>query len=190
VHIARPTGRGAVDPLNILVPIDYSPHSYATIDWVLRQNFKQPFQIKLLTVLPPFSAEYAHEKNPEKASLMLARIQEIKVNANARLDQFVEKIEQQLGKNVVHGELAEGTPQDMILQAAKNWPAHLIVMGSHGLTGLKRFLLGSVSKAVASHAQCSVEVVRTLKEEKPPEPPPVEVARRDEEPRTPHVVPH
>ncbi|MGH9835129.1 MAG: universal stress protein [Blastocatellia bacterium] len=37
---------------------------------------------------------------------------------------------------------------------------NLIVLGSHGRRGLKRFLLGSVSNAVASHADCSVEIVR------------------------------
>jgi nucleotide-binding universal stress UspA family protein len=38
--------------------------------------------------------------------------------------------------------------------------ADLIVVGSHGYRGFKRFLLGSVSQAVASHAKCSVEIVR------------------------------
>jgi nucleotide-binding universal stress UspA family protein len=36
----------------------------------------------------------------------------------------------------------------------------LIILGSHGYSGLQRFLLGSVSHAVAAHAHCSVEIVR------------------------------
>jgi nucleotide-binding universal stress UspA family protein len=52
------------------------------------------------------------------------------------------------------------TPKELILEEAHKWGADLIVVGSHGRHGLSRFLLGSVSEAVASHASCSVEIVR------------------------------
>jgi nucleotide-binding universal stress UspA family protein len=48
----------------------------------------------------------------------------------------------------------------MILDEAERWGADLIVVGSHGYRAWERFLLGSVSQAVVSHAKCSVEVVR------------------------------
>lgn len=51
-------------------------------------------------------------------------------------------------------------PKEIILQNAEEWGADLIVCGSHGRRGLSRFLLGSVSEAVASHAKCSVEIIR------------------------------
>jgi nucleotide-binding universal stress UspA family protein len=47
-----------------------------------------------------------------------------------------------------------------IVEEAKQWGADLILMGSHGRTGLKRVLLGSVAEYVVAHAPCSVEVVR------------------------------
>jgi len=47
-----------------------------------------------------------------------------------------------------------------IVKAAKDWPADLIVIGSHGRSGLKRALLGSVAEAVMRHAPCPVLVVR------------------------------
>lgn len=47
-----------------------------------------------------------------------------------------------------------------IIDVAQEWNADLIVVGSHGRTGLDRFLMGSVSDAVMRHAHCSVEVVR------------------------------
>jgi nucleotide-binding universal stress UspA family protein len=53
-----------------------------------------------------------------------------------------------------------GEPRSVILDTAKEWGANLIVVGSHGRRGLDRFLLGSVSEAVAIHAPCSVRVVR------------------------------
>lgn len=55
-----------------------------------------------------------------------------------------------------------GTPKEVILQNAEEWGADLIVCGSHGWRGLKRFFLGSVSSAVATHAKCSVEIIRRL----------------------------
>jgi nucleotide-binding universal stress UspA family protein len=52
------------------------------------------------------------------------------------------------------------SPKEIILQEAAEWPADLVVLGSHGSGGFTRFLLGSTSEAVATHATCSVEVVR------------------------------
>jgi nucleotide-binding universal stress UspA family protein len=47
-----------------------------------------------------------------------------------------------------------------IAKAAKEWPADLIVIGSHGRSGVKRALLGSVAEGVMRHAPCPVLVVR------------------------------
>jgi len=52
------------------------------------------------------------------------------------------------------------TPRAIILEEANRWGADLIVLGSHGHSGVERFLLGSVSEGVALHATCSVEIIR------------------------------
>ena len=54
----------------------------------------------------------------------------------------------------------EGQPAEVIIDVAKQVQADLIVVGSRGLTGIKRFLLGSVSSKVSEHASCSVMIVR------------------------------
>lgn len=54
-----------------------------------------------------------------------------------------------------------GDIPERIIDSAEEWGADLIVVGSHGRTGIPRFLLGSVAEFVARHAKCSVEIVRT-----------------------------
>ncbi len=54
----------------------------------------------------------------------------------------------------------KGDPKMVILDCANEWKADLIVVGSHGRKGVTRFVLGSVSEAVARHAHCSVEIAR------------------------------
>ncbi len=59
--------------------------------------------------------------------------------------------------------VAEALPGDaasVLLDAAHDHNAGLLVVGSHGSTGLERFLLGSVSEKILRHADCSVLVVR------------------------------
>lgn len=57
--------------------------------------------------------------------------------------------------------VAVGKPASEIVKTAREWPADVIVIGSHGRHGLERALLGSVADGVMHHAPCSVLVVRT-----------------------------
>jgi nucleotide-binding universal stress UspA family protein len=70
-----------------------------------------------------------------------------------------EKVLASAGLNT-SGAVLAGNPKNVILEEAKKWDADLIVVGSHGRRGFKRFMLGSVSEAVAMNAHCSVVVVR------------------------------
>jgi nucleotide-binding universal stress UspA family protein len=55
----------------------------------------------------------------------------------------------------------QGDPADAILDVAEERDADLIVVGNKGMTGAKRFLLGSVPNRVSHHAPCSVLIIRT-----------------------------
>ena len=55
----------------------------------------------------------------------------------------------------------QGDPADAILDVAEERNADLVVVGNKGLTGAKRFLLGSVPNRVSHHAPCSVLIIRT-----------------------------
>jgi nucleotide-binding universal stress UspA family protein len=60
----------------------------------------------------------------------------------------------------VETDAREGDPAKVILDVAKEQDADLIVVGARGLTGLRRFLLGSVSSKLSHHAECSLMIVR------------------------------
>ena len=55
----------------------------------------------------------------------------------------------------------QGDPADAILDVAEETNADLIVVGNKGMTGARRFLLGSVPNRVSHHAPCSGMIVRT-----------------------------
>jgi nucleotide-binding universal stress UspA family protein len=55
----------------------------------------------------------------------------------------------------------EGDPADALLDVAEETHADLLVVGNKGMTGAKRFLLGSVPNKISHHAPCSVYIVRT-----------------------------
>jgi nucleotide-binding universal stress UspA family protein len=56
--------------------------------------------------------------------------------------------------------IADGDARQVILRAAEQWPADLVVLGARGLGAVAGFLLGSVSLGVARHAPCSVAIVK------------------------------
>ena len=56
--------------------------------------------------------------------------------------------------------LREGKPADQILAAAREWEADVIVIGTHGRSGVSRLVLGSTAESVVRHAPCPVLVIR------------------------------
>jgi nucleotide-binding universal stress UspA family protein len=61
---------------------------------------------------------------------------------------------------IVETRLVPGTPVDQILDLAKGLPADLIIMGTHGRTGVSHVFLGSVAEKVVRRAPCPVLTVR------------------------------
>jgi nucleotide-binding universal stress UspA family protein len=61
----------------------------------------------------------------------------------------------------VHTHAREGSAADSILDVAESTKADVIVVGNKGMTGARRFLLGSVPNNISHNAPCSVLIVRT-----------------------------
>ena len=77
---------------------------------------------------------------------------------------FLQSLAQQARDVGVEVEFSQnsGAPGRLICSVAANWGADLIMVGSHGRTGIRELLLGSVSNYVLHHATCSVLVVQKL----------------------------
>jgi len=85
------------------------------------------------------------------------------VNPRADVEQTLEEEAETMREAGVEVETLarEGDAADAILDIAEQKGADLIVVGNKGLTGAKRFLLGSVPNKVSHHAPCSVLIIRT-----------------------------
>ena len=74
-------------------------------------------------------------------------------------------VEKRFGGNIkLRTILKEGSPTDVIVDVADEEKADVIVVGNRGMTGAKRFVLGSVPNAVSHHAPCHVLIVHTTDE--------------------------
>jgi len=81
-----------------------------------------------------------------------------RAEAKKQLDRLVAKAKKAGAR--ARGLLAQGAPQEQILRAARSTRADLIVIGTHGRTGLAKFFLGSVAGRIVSTARCPVLTVR------------------------------
>jgi nucleotide-binding universal stress UspA family protein len=85
------------------------------------------------------------------------------VNPREDVDGTLQKAADDIREQGIEVEIfaREGDPADAILDVAEERSAGLIVVGTKGMTGAKRFLLGSVPNKVSHHAPCSVLIIRT-----------------------------
>ena len=79
--------------------------------------------------------------------------------AESALEKARDRAEQAGAK--ARGHSREGDPADAILDVTEDQDADLIVVGNRGMTGARRFLLGSVPNKISHHAPCSVMIIRT-----------------------------
>jgi len=143
--------------MKILLAIDDSKFSEAAVQAVLSRFRSQDAEVRVLHVVEPIQAvvtDVIHGHIPDMDAVRRAQLKEAK-----ELVERTAEVLQTAGLKVSTA-VDEGDPKLRIVDRADEWGADLIVVGSHGRKGLERLLLGSVSAAVATHARCSVEIVR------------------------------
>ncbi len=144
--------------MKLLLAIDGSDFSHAALQSVIARPWPPNTEVKVLNVVEPPSLLMGREMSgydPEFEVVWKALREQAK--------DLVEKAANKLraAKFNVSTDLVEGDPKSQIIDIAKEWHADMIVLGSHGWTGIDRFLMGSVSQGVVRHAHCSVEIIRT-----------------------------
>jgi nucleotide-binding universal stress UspA family protein len=157
--------------MKILLAIDGSPCSNAAVEEVGRRPWPEGSIVKVLTTyelpVPPTAETWALPLNYfDEMDVALGK------QAENIISSALKKLQAKVSKDIsLDGSMLPGPPRTVILDEAERWGADLIVVGSHGYRAWERFLLGSVSQAVVSHAKCSVEVVRCRAAEKAKEDP-------------------
>jgi universal stress protein A len=144
--------------MKILLATDGSKFSQAAADTVIAGFRTSESEVLVLQVVEPLSFSVPPQMARGYAPEMVERLQEKLKEAResvARTAELVRKAGFKTDSRVVENEIRTG-----ILETADGWHADMIVLGSHGEKGLKKFLLGSVAEFVARHAHCSVLVVR------------------------------
>ncbi len=147
---------------NILITVDNSDFSQAALSWLSGIQWGPNTQFKLVTIVQPLVDSFDSVGNITDATLLTRQHDDLIELAKTELDKLATELATSVGQQNVTNEVGEGEPKDAILNIAAAWSADLIVMGSHGRTGLDKLLLGSVSQAVALHAPCSVAIVRGI----------------------------
>jgi len=146
--------------MRVLLAVDGSPYSEAAVNEVAARIWPEHCEVRVITAyeLPLAPAPETWALPPDYFEKLDRAARE---SAEAIEQAIVVKLTESLGPAVkVTGNVLPGSPRSIILEEAERWSADLIVVGSHGYGTWHRFLLGSVSQAVVSHAKCSVEVVR------------------------------
>ena len=114
--------------------------------------------VSLVSAYEPVSGNRLREEKREVPKDMEWMVNP-REDVEATLKEAAEKLE---GAGVkVDTYAREGDAADAILDVAEETSADLIVVGNKGMTGTKRFLLGSVPNKVSHHAPCSVLIIRT-----------------------------
>ena len=154
--------------MRVLLAVDGSRYGEAAIDEVAARAWPVETEIRVITAF-----ELPLAPAPETWSLPADYFEQLDRAAREHAETVKQtalmKLEKRLDPSIkVTGNILPGSPRSVILEEAERWHADLIVVGSHGYGTWQRFLLGSVSQAVVSHAKCSVEVVR-IRDEAPPE---------------------
>ncbi|MDX1650557.1 MAG: universal stress protein [Myxococcota bacterium] len=150
----------------ILVPLDFSDHARRALEEAVRFARACGARLRLihayqLPMVPPGAgataagAPGAMTVPNLDGSLREASVEALEREAEAVRDAGVE----------VDVEVGTGPPASCIAEAARAWPADLIVMGTRGASGLAHVLLGSVAERTIRNAPCPVLTVRAEDEE-------------------------
>jgi universal stress protein A len=143
----------------ILVPIDFSEHSKRTVEYAARFAARYRATVRLLHVFQiPDYAVTQYEHRQQGSEELKSQVDLAEEEAQENLSAFEQDL---LNKGIdANAYLRVGYPFEEIVLMANDPDVDLIIIGSHGRSGIKRLLLGSTAERVVEHAPCPVLVVK------------------------------
>jgi nucleotide-binding universal stress UspA family protein len=160
VRIARRQSIVEGSPVRIVIGTDGTPDAEAAVSRVAARKWPEGSSIRVIAAHGPLDVDVAVPPFNSYKDFSLEKALE------ERYERLVKTVSDAAGvlRNAgltTTGEVIAGTPAQTLLHHAEEWGADSIFVGARGHGFFERFLLGSVSWAVAVRAHCSVEVVRT-----------------------------
>ena len=160
-------------PAHFLVPTDFSETALHALSYALEEARLHQAKLTLLHVLPPHSATDVYYVSPEPPrSTSDPRLDEL-LGSYGPSEPAVVRSDPDQGalnrlrdlmpgtfRGMWEAEVARGQPADAIVRFAQERDIDLIVMGTHGRSGLQHVFLGSVAEKVVRQAPCPVLTVR------------------------------
>ena len=142
----------------VLHPTDFSKASGAAFARALSEARQQRAELLLVHVLAPVIPMAGAGEAYVSPSMYEQMAESARAWAQKQMDRLLGKAK--AARVRARGLLLEGVAHEQIVRTAKRQGAGLIVMGTHGRTGMARFFLGSVAARVAATAPCPVLTVR------------------------------
>lgn len=143
--------------MKILVAVDDSPHSERAVRFVARMRWPAGSRVIVANVVTPqisppgAGGESGVPLLIEVTEKQLEHACAVVANAEAKLREAGIATEERI---------PSGDPRDELLRLVVEERVDLLVLGSHGRTGIAKMLLGSVSSHAVTHSRCSVLVVK------------------------------
>lgn len=163
VRVARPGRSSAEAPIRFLIGDDGSTEAAAVVRAIRRRTWPPGTEARVVavteTLVPVVAGIGASTLAQEPASRVIREIDELE---RERLQVVAHDSTQALREAglKVTATIVDGEPREALLAEAEQFNADAIFVGARGLGRVERFLLGSVSSYVVTHAHCTVEVVR------------------------------
>lgn len=141
--------------MKILIGVDDSPFSKAAIEHIKRGAWPAGSEFVVVSACPPIWIGPGEMASPGP----IAEMNEQQEQYHKETAQAAAKALSEAGLKAV-GRVELGDPRSILVEGARREKADLLVIGSHGRSGMAKLLLGSVASHVVGHAPCSVLVVK------------------------------
>ena len=143
--------------MRILLGIDDSPHSREALDYVRRSTWPKGTRVLVLSVARPVVAAYAEVYAP--AAPYADQVWQDTLQFHQEIAAEAERSLRESGFET-EARVLQGDPRTALVEVAKVENIDLVVVGSHGRSGVAKLLMGSVASHVVTHAPCNVLVVK------------------------------